>query len=315
MNKPKSFKHIVLSGGGGILLTQIGALYECIQSNILNIQRIESIYGTSAGSISAFIMSLGLEREVIMDYFIERPWHKLFEPLSMNILNIYSNKGMYNKSLFVDMLSPLFKFKNISCDITLKEYFNISSITLYLYSVKLETLEEVEISHHSHPELKLLDAIYMSCCFPFMFEPFWYNDTFYIDGGATLNYPILNCIKRNEQDISCILGIPLIKQNSKDDIARKFEKDMDIVSYGYNFIHGLVNKINNQCRDKYLTEMKKEHEEQYQDYLKNVNEIIIPLHNKKTISYDFIHKIEKRKEFVELGIEHAKLFIKYYLKT
>lgn len=312
MSESKSFKHIVLSGGGGILLSHIGALYECIESNILDVNKIESIYGTSAGSISAFIISLGLERDVVTDYFIERPWHKLFEPLSMNIFNMYSNKGMYNKSLFIDMLSPLFTFKNISCDITLKEYYNISSITLYFYTVKIETLEDVELSHLSHPDLKLMDAIYMSSCFPFIFEPFWYDDTFYLDGGVTLNYPILNCIHRNTDDISSILGIPLIKQDKKEDNPFHFHKDIDIVTYGYKFIHGLVNKLNAQSINKYTTEST--NKETYMEYLKKVHEIIIPLQNKKTISYDFIHKVEKRKEFVELGREHAKLFVQYYLK-
>ena len=64
----------------------------------------------------------------------------------------------------------------------------------------------MDISHHTHPEWKVIDAVYASSCLPVLFEPFEHSGDYYIDGGVLKNYPLIQCIE-NGYDPNTILGI------------------------------------------------------------------------------------------------------------
>ena len=44
-------KHLVISGGGPIMVQVLGAIQHLEQNNFIDMKNIESIYGTSAGAI------------------------------------------------------------------------------------------------------------------------------------------------------------------------------------------------------------------------------------------------------------------------
>ena len=50
---------VCLSGGGIFGFTFIGAIYELINNNLLDINNIKTWIGTSAGAIISFIFALG----------------------------------------------------------------------------------------------------------------------------------------------------------------------------------------------------------------------------------------------------------------
>jgi predicted acylesterase/phospholipase RssA len=50
---------VCLSGGGIFGFTFIGAIYELINNNLLDINNITTWIGTSAGAIISFIFALG----------------------------------------------------------------------------------------------------------------------------------------------------------------------------------------------------------------------------------------------------------------
>jgi len=46
-----NIKHLVISGGGPSLLQYLSAIQNLHKNNIIDIKKIESIYGTSAGCV------------------------------------------------------------------------------------------------------------------------------------------------------------------------------------------------------------------------------------------------------------------------
>ena len=189
-------KHLVISGGGPAGVLMYGGLKHLHINNFWNLKNIQSIYCTSIGSILATMLLLNLEWKIVDDYLIERPWNKLFDKYSNNILNINNNAGFINSDIFNDIVEPLFKCADINKNITLLEFYNLNKVNLNIFTTNINDIElsSTQLNYTSHPHLELITAISMSCCFPIIFTPIFYQDKCFIDGGLVNNYPISNCI-------------------------------------------------------------------------------------------------------------------------
>ena len=70
---------------------------------------------------------------------------------------------------------------------TMKDLYNFSKITLYLFTVNITSFKLETISHETHPNMKILDAIYMSCAIPFYIPTCLFNkECYYVDGGVLI---------------------------------------------------------------------------------------------------------------------------------
>ena len=94
-----NIKHLVISGGGPSMLQYISAIQYLNENNIIDLNNIESIYGTSAGSMVAVLLALKYDWETLNDYIIQRPWHELFHFKINYIFDAYKNRGVYNKAI------------------------------------------------------------------------------------------------------------------------------------------------------------------------------------------------------------------------
>ena len=57
-------EHIVLSGGALLGLYELGALHKLYDCNVIDINKIKSVYGTSVGSIFGTILCLKLKFDI-----------------------------------------------------------------------------------------------------------------------------------------------------------------------------------------------------------------------------------------------------------
>lgn len=212
-------KHLVISGGGIWGLTCYGALKETEKSGLWNIENIESIYSTSVGSIVSVILALNYDWQTIDDFLIKRPWHQVFKFDIYSLLSAVEKRGIFDKTVIVELFEPLFKGKDISLEITLKEFYELTHIDFHCFSTEIngqinghsQKMTKVDFSHQSFPDWKLLDAVYCSCCLPILFSPFLYDVSdsqfqCYIDGGILNNYPLVDCIQ-NVENTDEIFGI------------------------------------------------------------------------------------------------------------
>ena len=83
----KKIKHIVINGGGPLVLNMYGALKQSHKRGIWNHTDVETYYGTSAGAIMATLMALKYDWDELDNYFLNRPWQHV---LKFNILEIYN---------------------------------------------------------------------------------------------------------------------------------------------------------------------------------------------------------------------------------
>lgn len=228
-------EHLVISGGCAAYIQTMGVI-QAAEGVLFEIKNIKSIWAISSGTFVALFISLikdmGYNWETINEYIIEYNLYELFEIDFNNILKMIKKKGLYDINILYGFLLKLFKLKDISIDITLKEYYDkVSSIELVFFSFELNSFKLEEISRNTYPDLKLLEAIYMSCSIPLIFSPIikTFNSNInspaiiiqneseqkdlqtkcYIDAAIVNNYPIDKCLsvigKENEDKVFGIL--------------------------------------------------------------------------------------------------------------
>ena len=190
-----TIKNLVISGGGPILVQVLGAIQHLEQHNFINMDNIESIYGTSAGAIVGILICLKYDWETINNYIIKRPWQDVFSIKVQNILDAYTKKGIFDNKIIEKCFKPLLDAKDISMDITLEELYTFSNIELHLFSFEINEYKVQDISHLTHPKLTLITAIQMTCALPVLVTPVCIDDKCYIDGGMSSNYPLKYCIE------------------------------------------------------------------------------------------------------------------------
>lgn len=201
-----TIKHIVISGGGPTFITSLGSLDCLIQEKYLDIQNIESIYGTSAGALVGALFCLKFDISTIYDYIIKRPWHQLFPIHIEDILNAYEKKGIFDIKIIEKCLKPLLDAKDLRMDITLKEFYDYSKIEFHVFSFEINNFKLEDISYLTYPDMPLKQAVFMSCCIPTLLTPICFDDKCYVDGGFVCNYPLKYCVESGKNEAE-ILGL------------------------------------------------------------------------------------------------------------
>lgn len=209
-NKSLSYpniKHLVISGGGTYGVLAYGALRETNNAGFWNREEIRSIHTVSAGGILAIMLLLGYDWETMDNYLFKRPWNKVFHYDIENIINAFENRGLFDKKMIIDIMKPLLSGKDMDLDITMEEFYEKSQVDLHLYTTETTQFELVSLSHTSHPNWKLLDALYASAGLPVFVAPYIVDNKAYVDGGIFLNYPLKQCMEMENVQADEILGI------------------------------------------------------------------------------------------------------------
>jgi predicted acylesterase/phospholipase RssA len=192
-----------------------------------------------------------------------------------------------------EILIPLMTAKDLSKDITLKEFYENTKIDFHCFTVEINSFEKVDLSHKTHPDLSLIKALEMTSAIPILFSPIIDGDKCYIDGGLLDNYPINECLKNEKCDEIEILGIRN-KWNISDDIINN---EMNFFQYLQASFGQIVNFI------------------QKSNIAKSIRYELKCLCNKDLSDHtrwlEYMTDEEKRKDLINEGKRYAELFINY----
>jgi predicted acylesterase/phospholipase RssA len=284
-----NIKHLVISGGGPTLFQYLSIIQHLDENKIIDLQKIESIYGTSAGTIVGIVLCLKYDWETLNDYAIMRPWHELFHIKISNIFEAYKNRGIFNKTLVEKAFKPLLDAKDLSIHITLKEFYEYSKIELHFYTFEINQFNTEDISYLTHPDLSVIDAVMMSSAIPILVTPVIIDNKCYMDGGVAANYPLKYCIEsgKNENEI---LGL----RNQYDNKQKNYvDSDSNLLDLILCFFFKMFNTLgSNNINPKIKYEITCN--------VKNM-----------TLNYlaSSASSIEVRKELYQKGVETAQSFI------
>ena len=284
-----TIKHLVISGGGPIMIQILGAIQHLEKNQLFDLKNIESIYGTSAGALVGILICLKFNWETINDYIIKRPWQDVFPIKVQNIFDAYTKKGIFDIKIIEKCFKPLFDAKDISLNITLNEFYKLSNIELHLFTFEINEYKVQDISYLTHPEVSLLVAVQMTCGIPILMTPVCIDNKCYIDGGMACNYPLNYCIESGKIPDE-ILGFKNKYGNEKKNIINI---ESTLLDFLLNFLFKAVFSISNS---------------NIQPQLKN--EIVC---DAKFLSVEMLRNalsnIDVRKELFNNGTQQAKLFL------
>ena len=263
-----TIKHLVIASGGPSGCTMYGALRVLNQEGIWNMKDIKSIYGSSVGSFISILISLNYDWKTMDTFLLKRPWSKIYmspntptpgttssgvaasiaEATSKaasyafdakNKLNtiskLYNHNGIYGLKEFTESLRPALEGKDFNVNVTMQEFFDKTGIELHFIVTELNKFVSIDISCKTHPNQSMIEACYMSCCYPFIFTPIFRDGCVYLDGGIINDYPVQNCIRGQKCDISEILGVKMEWE--------RIPATMNETTSFTNFMYGFFNQI------------------------------------------------------------------------
>lgn len=283
-------KHIVCSGGGVTGFAFYGVIRETHKQGLWNFEDIETIYGTSVGSIFAVLLALNYDWETMDDFLIKRPWQNVFKFNMYSLLESFQKKGIFDIQSIRESFLPAFNGKDISIDITMKEFYEATKKEIHIFTTEVNSFQTVDISYKTHPDWKIVDAVYCSSAVPVVFAPHLINDTCYCDGGFLVNYPIYKCIESGANPDE-ILGLDRTSDPEKE--ANKINSESSMLDYVILIINTLIRTI---LRREFSIEKKLP---RYEFIIKCPPISIYDIYNATT-------NIEERLRLIQVGVDEVQ---------
>lgn len=197
------FKNLVFEGGGVKGVAYGGALEVLEQSGIT--PQIENVAGTSAGAITATLVSLNFTAAEFIDAMMDVNFEDFEDGSDLGgPVRLIEKYGWFKGDYFLHLMEKYIEEKTsipgqpgdgraTFGDMQGKyKHFNFKN--LYVFGTDLSQQAVQEFSHLKTPDLAVADAVRMSMSIPFFFEArrFKQDDknNVYCDGGVLNNYPI-----------------------------------------------------------------------------------------------------------------------------
>jgi predicted acylesterase/phospholipase RssA len=111
---------------------------------------------------------------------------------------------------FTETLRPALQGKDMNVSITLQEFYERTGIEVHFIVTELNKFVTVDFNHKTHPTQSLVEACYMSCCYPFVFAPIYRDGGCYADGAIINDYPVNECLRDQKCLNNEILGIKML---------------------------------------------------------------------------------------------------------
>ena len=181
-------KYLVLGPASMGIYSLIGSL-KALESKLIDVKEIS---GSSAGSILALLLALGMSVDEILEV-----------SLSLNIPDFVKLRigSFFNKFGFVDLDPIREKLVEVcGCDPTFDEL----EMKIYVSAYCLNSSSTEYFSKDTHPNMKVIDAVCMSMAIPLIFACGRYEGKTYIDGGTQEQYPMTPFLGKKPHEVTCI---------------------------------------------------------------------------------------------------------------
>ena len=225
--------NLLLSGGGLKGLLHLGALKALEEKNLL--KDIKNYGGASIGSIIALLLCIGYNYNDIMIIILKINMNKFYDITDVfELLNIYGLMNWDPCERFLRLLlETKFKKKNIS----FKELYELTSKTLHINAINVNTTEEIIFNHINYPDIDIVDACLASSSLPFLFSPRIINDNHYIDPFTVNNCPY-NIFSNDLENTICLSINDFLNKNTytKIDSFQNYIMNVfnSLKNYNYN---------------------------------------------------------------------------------
>ena len=190
----QTIENLVFKGGGVLGIAYAGALSILEQRNILN--QIKKVAGTSAGAITATLVSLKYTAEQITT-IVNQTDFKSFEDggFILDALHTIRDYGFYKGDAFLSWMKGHIQQAGLPPEATFQDFVDKGCRDLYVFATDLNTKNLKEFSVKTTPNVIVAEAVRASMSIPMFFEAWQFPNSnpdnhIYVDGGVLYNYPI-----------------------------------------------------------------------------------------------------------------------------
>lgn len=188
---------LVLSGGGQAGWDMLGAINH-IQEEIPS---FDAYVGTSVGGVIATLCSVGFHAV------------ELFETLQHvdisnkpSLVRCVEEFGLCDSQPLMNSVTKLLEDK-CGPEPTFKTHHERFGVDLVITGVCVTTQQTEYFRWDTHPDMKLMDAIRITCAVPILFVPVKHDDRLYVDGALGDNFPIEYALRTYKDTAKRVVGV------------------------------------------------------------------------------------------------------------
>ena len=200
-----AIRNLVFEGAGIRGIAYAGVIDELEKHDKL--QDIEKVGGTSAGAITALMVSLGYSSKEIGDIISSTRFNKFNDGRFMfvgGLARMSRQFGWYRGERFTEWISKIIEDKTGNPEITFEEFSSKGYKNLYITATCLNKQKLIIFSKENYPQMKVKDAVRISMSIPLYFKAVFIDSTgsvfrkpgktrdldIVVDGGIIGNFPI-----------------------------------------------------------------------------------------------------------------------------
>lgn len=201
----RKYENLVFEGAGIRGIAYSGVLKELERSGI--IENITKVGGTSAGAITALMVSLGYNSDEIYEIISETKFQKFNDGEFIffgGFSRMTGKYGWYKGNEFTHWLEKIINSKTGNPEITFEELQEKGYRKLYVTATCMNKQKLIVFSSETYPRMKVKDAVRISMSIPLYFEAVFIDSSgkvyknqkknqyldIVVDGGITGNFPI-----------------------------------------------------------------------------------------------------------------------------
>lgn len=215
MDENPIIENIYLDAGGIYGFCLCGALQILKKKNLL--KNIKNILGCSVGGFIGLLFALDYTTEEIYNIGVTLDLSKIISMKSNQLFNIINNYGFDSGNKLSQIIKLLIMKKTGNENLTFQQLYDFNSKSLIIIGSNVSTKKHDVFSIETNPTMEIWKAIRITCGFPLVFQPFIYNNHFYIDGGNS------NYLTNYFSDQSRTIGIILEDSNFGETKIDSFE--------------------------------------------------------------------------------------------
>ena len=220
-------KHLVLSSGG---LKAYAFLGPCKK---LDLSKLESVSGSSAGSIVGLLICLTKgDINAAIEYASEEE-NIFIKKDDINIRCFMSQYGVNDGSRIVNVCEDALEEYVGKRRLTFKELYDFCGIHYYVTVSNMTRKKRVVYCYKDTPDMDVATAVRMSTAIPFYFTSVLYENEHYVDGAIFSNLPYEPILKYHDPkpDDSVLIRI---RNNEKCEIKSILDY---IISFAEMIVH------------------------------------------------------------------------------
>ncbi|MBC7863815.1 MAG: patatin-like phospholipase family protein [Bacteroidia bacterium] len=190
------YENLVFKGGGVLGIAYAGALKALEGYGVL--QNIKRVAGTSAGAISAALVSLKIPAATIKNIVDQTAFSSFMDGnLLGDALHTFKDYGFYKGDAFLAWMKTQIENsgRGLSGNATFADFKQKGCLELHVFATDLNTKTVKEFSTDKTPTVIVAEAVRASMSIPLFFEAWQFpsnnpDNHIYVDGGMVFNYPL-----------------------------------------------------------------------------------------------------------------------------